>query len=136
MVTKHSAKEAETASLACITVAIYSYTPFLLDIDSHIKLGHSVDRGNIVRHHNGLLGIALGNRHIIAGEVLNSPDILKLLMVLHNIVPQADPPGSVIGNFAKVLLAEQNSNIIGNLIQNPDCLIAGKSPRTFHPSRK
>lgn len=73
MVTKHSAKEAETASLACITVAIYSYTPFLLDIDSHIKLGHSVDRGNIVRHHNGLLGIALGNRHIIAGEVLNSP---------------------------------------------------------------
>ena len=59
-------------------------------------------------------------------EALNSPDILKFLVILDNIIPQADPPGSIVGNLANVFLTEQNGNIIGDLIQNPDGLIAGK----------
>ena len=42
------------------------------------------------------------------------------LVVLHNVIPQADPPAFIVGNLANVFLAEQNGNIIGDLIQNPD----------------
>ena len=98
----------------------------LLDINGHVKLGHSVDGGYIVSNYNRLFGVALLHRYIVPAEILNGPDRLKLHVVLHNIVPQAHTASGIIGNLANVLLAKQNGNIIGDLIQNPDRLIAGK----------
>jgi hypothetical protein len=52
--------------------------------------------------------------------------LLKLLGVKYKVFPETNPTGVIILNLANVLFVEQRRNIITDLVEYPDYLIAVK----------